>query len=379
MQAIGLYIHIPFCEKKCNYCDFLTFVNRDDSIEQYTNYLIKEIELYKNDNIFVDTIYIGGGTPSYIGEEFIKEIVNKIYETFKVTKNVEFTIEMNPESVTKEKIKTYLECGINRFSMGVQSFNNEVLRIMGRLHNRTTVFKKLEMMRDLGCKNISIDLMLANPKQDISVLREDLEIATKLDINHISYYSLILKENTYFDLWYSQGGLELFDPKEEREMYHEVVSTLVNNDFVHYEISSFAKPGFEGVHNQKYWKINDFLGLGMGAASNIGNIRYTNHRDFEKYFEFLDKNKKPIMEEEVLSQETREKEYLMLNLRMMQGFDISDFNNKFGLDFEKKYADILQKNKDLGILDVKNGKVSFTNYGIDNGNMFYRDLYGLNE
>lgn len=379
MQAIGLYIHIPFCEKKCNYCDFLTFVNRDDSIEQYTNYLIKEIELYKNDNILVDTIYIGGGTPSYIGEEFIKKIVNKIYETFKVTKNVEFTIEMNPESVTKEKIKTYLECGINRFSMGVQSFNNEVLRIIGRLHNRTTVFKKLEMMRDLGCKNISIDLMLANPKQDISVLREDLEIATKLDINHISYYSLILKENTYFDLWYSQGGLELFDPKEEREMYHEVVSTLVNNGFVHYEISSFAKPGFEGIHNQKYWKINDFLGLGMGAASNIGNIRYTNHRDFEKYFECLDKNKKPIMEEEFLSQETREKEYLMLNLRMMQGFDISDFNNKFGLDFEKKYADILQKNKDLGILDVKKGKVSFTNYGIDNGNMFFRDLYGLNE
>lgn len=377
MQPIGLYIHIPFCEKKCNYCDFLTFVHREDAIEDYVKYLKKEIEMYEGKNITLDTIYIGGGTPSYLEASKMKEIINSVKTVFEIDEDVEFTIEMNPESVTEEKINTYLECGINRFSMGVQSFNNEVLGIMGRIHNRTTVFRKLKLMRELGCKNISIDLMLANPKQSIDVLREDLEIATKLDIDHISYYSLILKENTYFDIWYSQGGIELFDPEEERQMYHEVVDTLVANGFEHYEISSFAKDGKTGKHNQKYWNLKDYLGVGMGAASNIGLKRFVNYRDFEKYFEAIDRGKKPIEEEENLSIETREKEYLMLNLRMMQGFDINDMNKKFGIDFEKKYNNILQKNIESKILEVSDGKVKFTEYGIDNGNLFFRDLYGL--
>ena len=377
MEPIGLYIHIPFCEKKCNYCDFLTFVNREDAVEDYVKYLKKEIEMYKGENITLDTIYVGGGTPSYLEASQMRDIISKVKDVFTIDKDVEFTIEMNPESVTEEKIQTYLDCGINRFSMGVQSLNNEVLGIMGRLHNRTTVFRKLKLMREMGCENISIDLMLANPKQSFDVLREDLNIATKLDIDHISYYSLILKENTYFDIWYSQGGIELFDPEEERQMYHEVVDTLVSNGFDHYEISSFARNGKTGKHNQKYWNLKDYIGVGMGAASNIGLKRFVNHRDFEKYFDSIENGEKPIEEEENLSIETREKEYLMLNLRMMQGFEIRDMNRKFGINFEQKYKDILDKNISLGILEISNGKVAFTDYGIDNGNLFFRDLYGI--
>lgn len=377
-QPIGLYIHIPFCEKKCNYCNFLTFVNNDEQIEKYIKYLIKEINLYKGDNIHLDTIYVGGGTPSYLDEKYMIQIVDAIKKVFVLEDNLEFTIEMNPESVEVDKIKTYLQIGINRFSMGVQSFNNDVLNIMGRLHNRTSVFKKLALMREFGCKNISIDLMLANPKQDIEILREDLAIACKLDIDHISYYSLILKEQTYFDLWYRQGKIELFDPEEERKMYHEVVDTLVKNGFDHYEISSFAKKGLRGIHNAKYWTLNDFIGLGMGAAGNISRTRFENVRDFDSYYELLDKGQKPLLEKEELSIEDREKEYLMLNLRMMQGFDIDQMNKKFSIDFEEKYKDILEKNIGVGILKKEDNRIKFTDYGIDNGEVFFYELYGLN-
>lgn len=377
-KPIGLYIHIPFCEKKCNYCNFLTFVNNDEQIEKYVQYLIKEINLYKGENIHLDTIYIGGGTPSYLDEKYMVQIVDAIKKVFVLEDNLEFTIEMNPESVEVDKIKTYLQIGINRFSMGVQSFNNDVLNIMGRLHNRTSVFKKLALMRELGCKNISIDLMLANPKQDIEILREDLSIACKLDIDHISYYSLILKEQTYFDLWYRQGKIELFDPEEERKMYHEVVDTLVKNGFDHYEISSFAKKGLRGIHNAKYWTLNDFIGLGMGAAGNISRTRFENVRDFDSYYELLDKGQKPLLEREELSIEDREKEYLMLNLRMMQGFDIDQMNKKFLIDFEEKYKDILEKNINAGILKKEDNRIKFTDYGIDNGEVFFHELYGLN-
>ncbi|MGX7071309.1 radical SAM family heme chaperone HemW [Helcococcus kunzii] len=379
-KKFGLYIHIPFCQKRCHYCDFLTFIGHDEMIKKYVKYLQKEIEMYKSEDAILDTIYIGGGTPSYLDEDLMVEILQSLYSTFSIDAQCEITIEMNPESVKEEKIKTYLENGINRFSMGVQSFDNEVLQITGRLHNNVTVFKKLKLMRQLGCKNISIDLMMANPKQDYNVLLNDLTIATKLDIDHISYYSLILKEHTYFELWLNQGQIELFNPEEERKMYHTVVNTLKEHGFIQYEISSFAKAEkFMSKHNQKYWRLNDYFGVGMGAASNLGLIRNINTRDFDEYFEMIENGEKPIKETEKLDIETREKEYLMLNLRMLNGFEIQDINKKFNIDFLKKYKDILNRNIENGILKLENNRVSFTEYGIDNGNMFFRKLYGLEE
>ena len=379
-KKFGLYIHIPFCQKRCHYCDFLTFIGHDEMIKKYVKYLQKEIEMYKSEDAILDTIYIGGGTPSYLDEDLMVEILQSVYSTFSIDDQCEITIEMNPESVKEEKIKTYLENGINRFSMGVQSFDNEVLQITGRLHNNVTVFKKLKLMRQLGCKNISIDLMMANPKQDYNVLLNDLTIATKLDIDHISYYSLILKEHTYFELWLNQGQIELFNPEEERKMYHTVVNTLKKHGFIQYEISSFAKAEkFMSKHNQKYWRLNDYFGVGMGAASNLGLIRNVNTRDFDEYFEMIENGEKPIKETEKLDIETREKEYLMLNLRMLNGFEIQDINKKFNIDFLKKYKDILNRNIENGILKLENNRVSFTEYGIDNGNMFFRELYGLDE
>ena len=378
-EKLGLYIHIPFCQKKCHYCDFLTFIGHDEMIEKYVKYLNKEIEMYRDNDYILDTIYIGGGTPSYLEDELMTSILDKVKKIFTIDDKCEITIEMNPESVTEKKIQSYLKSGINRFSMGVQSFDDEVLKIMGRIHNRKTVIEKLDIMKKMGCQNISIDMMMANPKQDIEILKKDLEIASSLDINHISYYSLILKEHTHFEMWFNEGKINLYDPKEERDMYHLVTNTLKEKGFNQYEISSFSKPGFESVHNQKYWNLKNYLGVGMGASANINLVRTTNTRSFDEYFESIDNGEIPIVEREELNTEMREKEYLMLNLRMLKGFEISDINSKFNIDFMKKYKDIVEKHSKNGILEISENSVKFTEYGIDNGNMLFRDLYSLND
>lgn len=378
-EKLGLYIHIPFCQKKCHYCDFLTFIGHDEMIEKYVKYLNKEIEMYRDNDYILDTIYIGGGTPSYLEDELMTSILDKVKKIFIIDDKCEITIEMNPESVTEKKIQSYLKSGINRFSMGVQSFDDEVLKIMGRIHNRKTVIEKLDIMKKMRCQNISIDMMMANPKQDIEILKKDLEIASSLDINHISYYSLILKEHTHFEMWFNEGKINLYDPKEERDMYHLVTNTLKEKGFNQYEISSFSKPGFESVHNQKYWNLKNYLGVGMGASANINLVRTTNTRSFDEYFESIDNGEFPIVEREELNTEMREKEYLMLNLRMLKGFEISDINSKFNIDFMKKYKDIVEKHSKNGILEISENSVKFTEYGIDNGNMLFRDLYSLND
>ena len=378
-EKLGLYIHIPFCQKKCHYCDFLTFIGHDEMIEKYVKYLNKEIEMYRDNDYILDTIYIGGGTPSYLEDELMTSILNKIKEIFIIDDKCEITIEMNPESVTEKKILSYLKSGINRFSMGVQSFDDEVLKIMGRLHNRKTVIEKLDIMKKMGCQNISIDMMMANPKQDIEILKKDIEIASSLDVNHISYYSLILKEHTHFEMWFNEGKINLYDPKEERDMYHLVTNTLKEKGFNQYEISSFSKSGFESVHNQKYWNLKNYLGVGMGASANINLVRTANTRSFDEYFESIDNGKFPIVEREELDAEMREKEYLMLNLRMLKGFEISDINSKFDIDFMDKYKDIVEKYSKNGVLEITENSVKFTEYGIDNGNILFRDLYGLDD
>lgn len=376
-KIVGLYVHIPFCEKKCHYCDFLTFTDQNDEILDYVNYLIKEIQMYEGKGYILDTIYIGGGTPSYLDANLMSKIISTIKEVFILEEDCEITIELNPESVNKKKIITYLKSGINRFSMGVQSFDNQVLRIMGRIHRKETVFEKLQIMKELGCKNISIDLMMANPKQDINVLKNDLSIAVNLDVNHISYYSLILKEKTHFEWWVNEGKFELFDPIEERKMYHLVTKTLKSHGFNQYEISSFSKEGYESIHNQKYWNLKNYLGVGMGASANIDLIRTTNTRRFKTYYKMIDSGRFPIEEKEVLSLDAREKEYLMLNLRMLKGFNILNINKKFNINFENKYKKILDKYLDLGVIERVGDSIRFTETGVDSGNLMFRDLYDL--
>lgn len=373
-ETIGLYIHIPFCEKMCHYCNFLTFVRREGTINQYAEYLIKEIQLYKDKDYQVDTIYFGGGTPSYIDAEWVVKIMEAVRQNFTLTEGCEISIEMNPESVTKDKLRTYLSAGINRFSMGVQSFNDDVLKLMGRLHNRQTVFDKVQLMQEVGCTNFGIDLMFANPKQEMSVLQEDLRLATQLDINHISIYSLMIKDDTPFKRWVETGQIKLITDEEERDMYHYIQQELPRHGFDQYEISNFARDGKVSKHNQKYWRLDDYLGVGLGASSNIGLKRFDNERSFENYFQKIDRGKYPIEFIEDLDLQEREKEYIMLNMRLLKGFSIEEINRKFNIDFLNKYHHVIQKHLDYGTVKVDGKRFSFTDFGLDIGNQFYLDI-----
>ncbi|EFR31008.1 radical SAM family heme chaperone HemW [Eremococcus coleocola] len=373
-ETIGLYVHIPFCQKLCHYCDFLTFEDQDDVIPQYVDYLIKEMQLYQDRDYILDTIYFGGGTPSHLEADLMAKIMDGIYATFKVTDDCEVSIEMNPESVTEEKIKTYQAKGFNRFSMGVQSFDPKVLQIMGRLHSRQTAIDKFHLLRDLGCDNVSIDLMFNNPRQDMDILNRDIDQAIELNPNHISYYSLMIKDNTNFQRWLKAGRIKLFDEKTDRDMYHNIQDRLSQAGFNQYEISSFARDGKESRHNKKYWQLENYLGVGMGASSNIDLRRFTNTRRFKDYFAAIDQGQMPVESSEMMDLEEREKEFIMLNMRLRKGFDISVINQRFGIDFKEKYKDALEKHLKYKVIQIEGDHIYFTDYGLDVGNQFYLDI-----
>lgn len=373
-NTVGLYLHIPFCQKKCHYCDFLTFVNRDDTIHEYVNYLIKEIQLYKDHDYSVDTIYFGGGTPSHIDADYIAEIMQAIDQNFNILPECEISIEMNPESVSREKLTAYVTAGLNRFSMGVQSFDDQVLKLMGRLHNRQSVLEKIDLMAELEVGKFGIDLMFANPRQSLEVLKEDLAIAARLPVNHISYYSLMIKDNTPFHRWIQTGQIKLVDDETERYMYHLIQEKLTAHGFHQYEISNFAKKGAESRHNKKYWTLEDYIGLGLGSSSNIGLERSVNQPSFKKYFDMIDKGKLPVQSSEKLSGEEREKEYIMLHLRLLQGFDIDEINQRFNINFIEKYRDAIEKHLNYQTVGLKDNRFYFTPRGLDIGNQFYLDI-----
>lgn len=373
-EIIGLYIHIPFCEKKCHYCDFLTFAQQEGKIDTYVDYLIKEMDLYDGEAYQVDTIYFGGGTPSYLASPLMVKIMQAIGQHFKVMDDCEISIEMNPESVTEEKLRTYLDLGFNRFTMGVQSFDDATLRMMGRLHDKQTVLDKVTLCRKMGIDNLGIDLMFANPKQDMDILKQDVATALTLDVDHISYYSLMIKPNTPYARWVKTKQITLFDDDLERDMYYYIQEHLTASGFNQYEISNFSRGNHLSRHNQKYWRLDNYLGLGLGASSNMDNLRFSNVRRFEQYFDLIDAGQRPLLIDERLTKEDREKEFIMLNLRLLNGFDIKELNQRFDIDFEVKYANAIEKHLKYGTVKIDQGRFMFTNYGLDIGNQFYLDI-----
>lgn len=373
-ERLGLYLHIPFCQKKCHYCDFLTFANMDDKMDEYVDYLCKEIALYQGHPAQIDSLYFGGGTPSYLSSQQMAQIMAAVYRHFNLSDDCEISIEMNPESITAGKLTTYLEYGFNRFSMGVQSFDDQVLKLMGRLHNRQTVFDKVDLMQSMGIDRLGIDMMFGNPKQTMTVLQEDVRLAMTLPIHHISYYSLMIKERTPFQRWVLTGQIKLIEDEEERSMYHYIQDQLAQYGFHQYEISNFAKPGYESRHNKKYWQLENYLGLGLGASSNIDLDRFVNHRRFADYYQMIDAGQAPVQYREEMTMEEREKEFIMLNLRLLKGFKLEEINQRFGIDFLSKYQTVLDKHLQTGIINYDADRVWFTDFGLDVGNQFYLDI-----
>jgi len=320
-----LYIHVPFCKTICGYCDFCHRVYDENIADKWLDTLVLEINDKCKDNY--ETIYIGGGTPTSLSSKQLDRLLTLVDPYSKCVK--EYTIEVNPESLDTEKIDIFKKHNINRVSMGVQSSNNNELKLMNRKHTFSDVEKSIKLLKDNGLNNISIDLMYSLPSQTMDTLSKTLEDFIKLDIPHVSLYSLTIEGNSIF----AKKGYKPLDEDIEADMYELIVNTLSNNGYEQYEVSNFSKKGYESKHNIGYWQYDNFLGISLGASGKIDNYRYTNTRNFKKYFE--DYNSKDEYIE--LSENDLIFENLMMSLRMKKGIYIKDFNNKYNIDFKKYF------------------------------------------
>ena len=375
-NKISIYIHIPFCKSRCHYCDFCSSLLAESNVEKYFKYLRREIKLQEDFLRYkiIDTVFIGGGTPSAVDAKFIKEIMEDL-SSFEFSKDSEVTIESNPNSLTREKAETYFSSGINRISIGAQSFNEEILKRIGRIHKKDDIYRAIENARSAGFENINLDLMLALPGQKFSDIEESIDEVEKLNLPHISYYSLILEEETKLYRDHEKSPLAFPNEDEDRKMYHYVVDELEKIGLKQYEISNFAKEGYECRHNMTYWKLRDYISFGLSASSNIGNLRYTNFYNFKDYYDALDKSERPVAFSENLSKTDRMNEFVMMGLRLNSGVDLDAFNEKFNENFLKIYEQEIEKNlkSNLIILDEKNLKL--TEKGRDLSNQVELDFF----
>lgn len=351
----SLYVHIPFCKQKCYYCDFNSYSNKENLIEEYIIALKNEIQSYSFNEY--KTIYFGGGTPSYIDEKYILDVL----KTLNCKNAQEITIEVNPGTVTKEKLKCYLENGINRLSIGLQATQNDILKNIGRIHTLEEFEKTYQNARSVGFKNISVDLMFGLPNQTLDNVKESLEYIVKLNPEHISCYSLIVHNNIFKNLP---------NDEEERGMYYKIVKTLKEVGYIHYEISNFAKPTFESKHNLVYWNQGEYVGVGAGASSYIDKTRYTNVCSIFKYIE----NFQNRTIEEVQDKEAQEREYIILKTRLIDGLEIEEMNQKFGIDVCEKYKTQLDKMIKYELLEKENGRIKLTSKGLDLANVVWEEF-----
>ena len=397
MENLSLYIHIPFCVRKCNYCDFLSAPCDDKTKQEYVDTLCGEIieraEAFRNRK--VDTIFFGGGTPSVLSGEQMKKIMETIIEYFQILPEAEITMEMNPGTVDKEKLACYKKVGINRLSIGLQSANNEELKVLGRIHTWEEFLKTWEMVREVGFTNVNIDLMSALPNQTVESYTDTLEKVLALKPEHISAYSLIVEEGTLFDEWFGDDGNrqnELPDEVTDRRMYEITEQKLEENGYYRYEISNYALKGYECKHNIGYWKRKEYLGLGLGSASLLfdytkegekKNIRCSNVSNLNCYLnigveqdmfgEIIHDEYKWTQEQTKLTKKDQMEEFMFLGLRMMEGISPVEFEEQFGKSLQEVYGKKLTKLTNQGLLELieDTGNYALTKQGIDVSNQVF--------
>lgn len=385
---MGLYIHIPFCKSKCKYCDFVSFSNKEHLVDRYINcikYEIKDIGLSnlhdytegKDNLINLKTIYIGGGTPSAIDSKYIKEVINVIMQNFRVDNNVEITLEVNPGTIDENKLKIYKEAGINRLSIGLQSTNNNTLKRIGRIHTYEEFLNTYELARNSGFDNINIDLMLALPGQTIDELVVGLKKVINLKPEHISIYSLILEERTkLYEEIINEKKYELIDDDIERKMYWQTKEVLERAGFIHYEISNFARKGYESKHNLACWNQEEYIGVGASAHSYSNNVRYSNTESLEEYIYNYENGKDidNLIFHEKQNKESKMKEYMMLGLRKIQGIDIDAFKNCFGQNPLYIFKQEIYKLTSEKLIIVDGNWIRLTNKGLDLANLVWEEF-----
>ena len=380
LNELGIYIHIPFCKQKCYYCDFVSYSNKCSEVKEYIESLKKEIEEFDFSNYKVTSIYIGGGTPSYIDSIYIVEILSELKEKLKCNliefKDIEITIEVNPGTVDTKKLNDYKKSGINRLSIGLQSTKNDILKKIGRIHTYQEFLEIYKLARETGFKNINIDLMIGIPGQKIGDLKNTLQNIIKLEPEHISVYSLIIEENTPIEKMLANGEIKLPDEDLERNMYWYVKNTLELNGYNHYEISNFAKLGKESRHNLNCWNQEEYIGFGVAAHSYLNGIRFSNTINVEEYIQHIENNRKEenIQIEESQSLEDKKNEFMMLGFRKIQGVDIARFKEKFIDNPIFLYRENLNKLVEEGLIEVDLNHIKLTNKGIDLANLVFEEF-----
>ena len=362
-ENLSIYVHIPFCESKCFYCDFVSFKKTNEEKEFYVKNLINEIELNKTDNFLVKTIFIGGGTPSCLDENQIAKILDALKNNFCIDKDCEITIEVNPNSFTEEKAEVYKKIGINRISVGLQSSNNKLLKKINRIHTKKDFIESVKLAKKFGIFNINADILLGLPNQTILDVKNTLRLLVKLDIPHISAYSLILEENTVLFNKVKNGEMKL--PKEEKtiKMYDFCLKYLKKHGINRYEVSNFCKSGYECKHNLVYWNDENYLGLGLNSASKIRDERFENFADFNSYYDAIKLNEKPIKNKYKLSLSEKKEEFIMLGLRKESGIDLKKYNKNYGEDLLKIKKNEIDFLKNNGFIEISQNNLKATPLG----------------
>ncbi len=379
MEKLGIYIHIPFCKQKCKYCDFISFSCKEEIKQQYMKALIKEIKNDKtkqvNNKTNISSVYIGGGTPSFVDSKFIIQILDELKQKY-ILDYAEITIEVNPGTVTKEKLIDYKNAGINRLSIGLQTTEDRLLKLIGRIHTFEEFLDTYKMAKEIGFDNINVDLMLAIPTQTEKELQQSLIKIINLEPKHISLYSLILEEGTELEKLVSKGELGLLDEKLERKMYWKAKKLLQKNGYNHYEISNFSQKGYESKHNIDCWNQEEYLGFGLAAHSYINGKRFSNIENLEQYIKNIEKDK---IEENIILHETQDreqkaKEFMMLGLRKIEGVSISKFERKFEINPLFYFRFEIEKLVKEDLIEVDLDNIKLTKKGLDLANIVFEEF-----
>ena len=375
MKKLGLYFHIPFCNTKCLYCDFDSHTSTYEQRKSYINSLIKEIylakEKYNLDNYIIDTIFIGGGTPTALDNDLLEKLLFEIDGNFSFSDDLEYSIEINPNSISKEKIKTLQKSRINRISIGLQSANEEELKALGRSHSYQDFEQTYSMLQEHGFENINIDLMMGIPNQSLESYKNTIKKVLKLNPSHISSYMLIIEDGTPFANMYEKGLITV-DDDFTLVLYDYCIDTLEANGYHQYEISNFAKKGKKCRHNIRYWKVDEYLGFGQSAASYINKARFSNNNiDYEQS---INNGILPITHYCIQTTQDLYEEWIFLKLRMNEGIIIDELDKKFKMNFRQKYAKVLQDLKSRKLINDYSHSLSLTREGFKVSNSIFLEF-----
>lgn len=367
-KSLGIYIHIPFCARKCNYCDFLSAPAKREQIRRYTEMLCEEIRLNQEllTKYRVDTVFIGGGTPSYLTLEDMDRILQALYKNVHFAESIEFTVECNPRTVDKKKLEFYYESGINRISFGLQSAIADELRNLGRIHSWADFLECYHQAKEAGFVNINVDLMSGIPGQTVKSYEETCRKVLALQPQHLSAYSLIIEEGTPFFEKYSETPP--VTEELDRSLYALTKQIFAEQGYHRYEISNYSQPGMECRHNLKYWLMEEYLGFGLGAASLLDQCRFKNEVDMQNYVSKLHRKEKPWSVEEKLTEKDAMEEFMFLGLRKCEGISEQEFREKFHRRIEEVYHQTIVSMEEKELLKREKGRIALTDKGLDVSN-----------